>query len=190
MDRESAWGLVKEFAKSESLLKHCLSVEAVMRAYARKAGEDEEVWGIRGNAPRLRLGRLPNSGGAPPIRRPDSARARLPGEMIVRAILSHGNHTGDCQGRASWRRPSSPLTSFPVSSQRWLWSGPPRALRTPGARSVRRKMKDKAFARNVSRDDLVQGAEELGVDLDELIEFVADALKPVASELGLVAEGS
>ena len=93
MDRESAWGLVKEFAKSESLLKHCLSVEAVMRAYARKAGEDEEVWGIAGMLHDFDWDVCPTQEEHPQYGA-QILRERGYPEMIVRAILSHGNHTG------------------------------------------------------------------------------------------------
>ena len=93
MDRENAWGLVKEFAKSESLLKHCLSVEAVMRAYARKAGEDEEVWGIAGMLHDFDWDVCPTEEEHPQYGA-QILRERGYPEEIVRAILSHGNHTG------------------------------------------------------------------------------------------------
>lgn len=188
MDRDSAWGLVKEFATSESLLKHCISVEAVMRAYARKVGENEEVWGIAGMLHDFDWDVCPSEEEHPQYGAAILRERGYP-EEIVRAILSHGNHTGIP------RETLMEKALFAVDELSGFVTAvalvrPSKSLADTNARSVRRKMKDKAFARNVSRDDLVQGAEELGVELDELIEFVADALKPVAPELGLVAEGT
>ena len=186
MDRESAWGLVKEFATSDSLLKHCISVEAVMRAYARRVGEDEEVWGIAGMLHDFDWDVCPSEEEHPQFGAAILQERGYP-EEIVRAILSHGNHTGIP------RETMMEKALFAVDELSGFVTAvalvrPSKSLGDTTARSVRRKMKDKAFARNVSRDDLLQGAVELGVDLDELIEFVADALKPVASDLGLVAE--
>ena len=187
MDKESAWALVQEHARSDSLLKHSIAVEAAMRAYARSLGEDEDVWGIAGMLHDFDWDVCP-SPELHPQYGADILRQRGYPELIVRAVLSHGNHTGVP------RETLMEKALFAVDELSGFVTAvalvrPSKSLADVDARAVRRKMKDKAFARNVSRDDLVQGAEELGVELDQHIEFVAAALKPVASELGLNAEG-
>jgi putative nucleotidyltransferase with HDIG domain len=185
MDRESAWALVQEYARSEKLVKHCIAVEAAMRAYARKVGGDEDVWGIAGMLHDFDWDVCPSIEQHPQFGA-DILRERGYPEVIVRAVLSHGNHTG--VSRESLMEKAlfavDELSGFVTAV---ALVRPTRSLSDTDSRAVRRKMKDKAFARNVSRDDLVQGAQELGVDLDGLIEFVAESLKPVAGELGLTS---
>ena len=183
MDRESAWALVEEHAKSERLTKHCIAVEAAMRAYARRVGEDEDVWGIAGMLHDFDWDVCPSPEQHPQFGA-DILRERGYPEVIVRAVLSHDNHTGVT------RESLMEKALFAVDELSGFITAvalvrPTKSLSDTNSRAVRRKMKDKAFARNVSRDDLVQGAQALGVDLDELIEFVAESLKPVAGELGL-----
>ena len=183
MDRESAWALVEEHARSERLTKHCIAVEAAMRAYARRVGEDEDVWGIAGMLHDFDWDVCPSPEQHPQFGA-DILRERGYPEVIVRAVLSHGNHTGVA------RESLMEKALFAVDELSGFITAvalvrPTKSLSDTNSRAVRRKMKDKAFARNVSRDDLVQGAQALGVDLDELIEFVAESLKPVAGELGL-----
>lgn len=187
MDRESAWALVQEHARSDRLLKHSIAVEAAMRAYARKVGEDEEAWGIAGMLHDFDWDACPSPEQHPQF---GAAILRQHGypEVIVRAVLSHGNHTGVL------RESLMEKTLFAVDELSGFVTAvalvrPTKSLSDTDSGAVRRKMKDKAFARTVNRDDLVQGALELGVDLDELIEFVIESLKPVAGELGLSTSG-
>ena len=183
MDRESAWALVEEYAKSERLLRHCIAVEAAMRAYARKAGEDEELWGITGMLHDFDWDACPSDDQHPQFGAKILEERGYP-EAIVRAVLSHGNHTGISRDSLMEKAlfALDELSGFVTAV---ALVRPSKSLSDTDSRAVRRKMKDKAFARNVSRDDMVQGAEDLGVDLDELIEFVVESLKPVAGRLGL-----
>lgn len=187
MDRESAWALFQEYARSEKLTKHCTAVEAAMRAYARKVGEDEEVWGIAGMLHDFDWDVCPSPEQHPQFGA-DILRQRGYPEVIVRAVLSHGNHTGvpreSLMEKALFAMDE--LSGFVTAV---ALVRPTKSLSDTDSRAVRRKMKDKAFARTVNRADLAQGAQELGVDLDELIEFVIESLKPVAGELGLSTVG-
>jgi putative nucleotidyltransferase with HDIG domain len=185
-DREAAWELLCEFTQSESLRKHGLAVEAVMRYFARKAGEDEEVWGIAGLLHDFDFEQNPTLdthafAGARIL------RERGWPEMIARAVESHGDHTGVA------RESLMEKTLFAVDELSGFATAvalvkPGKSIFEVDAPSVRRKMKDKAFARNVSRDDIVNGAAQLGVDLDPHITEVVEAMKGAAGPLGL--EGS
>lgn len=183
MDRETAYGVVQEYAKSESLRRHLTAVEACMRAYARKVGEDEEQWGVAGLVHDFDWEVCP----APddhPTYGAEILRSRGFPEEIVRAVLSHGDHTGiereTLMEKALFA--CDELSGFVTAV---ALVRPNKSLSETKVSSVKRKMKDKGFAKSVSRDDIVKGAEELGADLDEHIEFVIGALAPVASELGL-----
>ena len=185
MDRDTAWALVQEYAQSERLLKHCIAVEASMRAYARSVGEDEETWGIAGMLHDFDWDACPSDDqhpefGAAILRErgyPEVIHSRRP---VPRQ--PHRRHPRKPDGEGALRRRRAVGFVTAVALVR-----PSKSLADTDARAVRRKMKDKAFARNVSRDDLVEGSADLGVELDELIEFVVDALKPVAGQLGLNA---
>ena len=183
MDRETAIKIVEEHAKSESLRKHLLAVETCMRAYAHRVGEDEEVWGIAGLVHDFDWEVCPTPESHPTYGA-EILRSRGFPEEIVRAVLSHGNHTGipreSLMEKALYA--CDELSGFVTAV---ALVRPSKSLSDTAVRSVKRKMKDKAFARSVSREDIVQGAEEMGVDLDEHIAFVIEALKPVASQLGL-----
>ena len=185
MDRDTAWALVQEYAQSERLLKHCIAVEASMRAYARSAGEDEETWGIAGMLHDFDWDACPSDDQHPEF---GAAILREQGypDVIIRAVLSHGNHTGVTRDSLMEKAlfAVDELSGFVTAV---ALVRPSKSLADTDARAVRRKMKDKAFARNVNRDDLVEGAADLGVELDDLIEFVVEALKPVAGQLGLNA---
>ena len=154
-----------------------------MRAYASALGEDTELWGVVGMLHDFDWDICPS-----PEEHPQYGagilRERGYPEEIVRAVLSHGNHTG------IQRETMMEKTLFAVDELSGFVTAvalvrPSKSLTDTEVRSVRKKMKDKAFARNVNRDDIVQGAEEIGVDLDRHIAFVIEALKPIASELGL-----
>jgi putative nucleotidyltransferase with HDIG domain len=186
--REDAWILLCECTKSESLRKHMLAVEACVRAYARKYGADEDAWGITALLHDFDYERGPNNDHAPDLGHPAEGskilRARGYSEELIRAILSHADYTGvarqsllehtlfACDELAgfltacSYVRPSKSILDLEVSS-------------------VKKRMKDKAFARGVSRDDVIQGAEELGIPLDEHIAFCIAAMREQVDALGL-----
>ena len=183
MDRAMANQVVEDHVESDSLKRHLFAVETCMRAYARKEGEDEEKWGIAGLLHDFDWEVCPTPESHPTFGA-DILRERGFPEEIVRAVLSHGNHTG------IQRETLMEKTLFACDELSGFVTAvalvrPTKALSDTKVSSVKRKMKDKAFAKSVSRDDMRQGAEELGVELDDLIAFVIDALKPVAPQLGL-----
>lgn len=186
MDRESAWNLLCEYTQSDSLRKHMLAVEACMRAYARKLGDDPETWGVTGLLHDFDYEKYPTPQEHPFIGN-KVLEERGYSEEVRRAILSHADYTGV--------KRESPMEKALFACDELAGFITATALVKPGkslaevdARSVRKKMKDKAFARSVSRDDIINGAAELGVDLDEHITFCIDAMKGIASELGLAGK--
>jgi putative nucleotidyltransferase with HDIG domain len=183
MTRDDAWGLLTEFTQSESLRKHALSVEACLRAYARKFGEDEELWGVVGLVHDFDYEKYPSAEEHPYKGNAILAERGWP-EEIRRAVMSHADYTG--VGRDSKLEKAlfacDELAGFITAT---ALVKPNKSLAEVDARSVRKRMKDKAFARSVSRDDIINGAAALGVDLDEHITFCVAAMKSVASELGL-----
>lgn len=187
-DRASALALMHEYTASESLRKHMLSVEAAMRAYAVSLGEDPERWGLAGLMHDFDYERYPNNAHSPTDEHPAHGVGVLRGrgypEDVLQAILGHAGYTGVPRETAMAR------TLFAVDELTGLITAtalvkPSRSVHDVDARSVRKKMKDKAFARGVSREDVIRGAEELGVDLDTHIQFVIDAMRASAAELGL-----
>ena len=183
MDRETAYKVVEEHAKSDSLRKHLLAVEACMRAYARREGEDEELWGIAGLVHDFDWEVCPTPESHPTFGA-EILKARGFSEEIIRAVLSHGNHTGISRETLMEKAlyACDELSGFVTAV---ALVRPNKSLSDTAVRSVKRKLRDKAFARSINRDDITQGADELGVDLDDHIQFVIDALKPVAPTLGL-----
>ena len=183
MDRATANRVVEEHVESDSLRRHLFAVETCMRAYARKEGEDEETWGIAGLVHDFDWEVCPTPESHPTFGA-EILRARGFPEEIVRAVLSHGNHTGIPRETLMEKAlfACDELSGFVTAV---ALVRPTKSLSDTKIRSVKRKMKDKAFAKSVSRDDMRQGAAELGVELDDLIAFVIDALKPVAPKLGL-----
>ena len=186
--REEALALVHEYTASDSLRKHMLAVEAAMRAYAAKFGEDPERWGLTGLVHDFDYERFPNAAHSPSEEHPAEGvrilRARGWPEDILEAILGHGDYTG--VPRVS----RLAKTLYAVDELTGLITAtalvrPSRSVHEVDARSVRKKMKDKAFARGVNREDVVAGAADLGVDLDEHIEFVIGAMRGSAEALGL-----
>jgi len=186
--REEALALVHEYTASDSLRKHMLAVEAAMRAYAERFGEDPERWGLTGLVHDFDYERFPNEAHSPTEEHPAEGvrilRERGWPEDILEAILGHGNYTG--VPRVS----RLAKTLFAVDELTGLVTAtalvrPSRSVHEVDARSVRKKMKDKAFARGVNRDDVVAGAADLGVDLDEHIDFVIGAMRRAADSLGL-----
>ncbi|HEX6057809.1 MAG TPA: HD domain-containing protein [Gemmatimonadaceae bacterium] len=186
--RSDALSLVHEYTASDSLRKHMLAVEAAMRAYAEKFGEDVERWGLAGLLHDFDYERWPNAAHSATEEHPAEGVRILRGlgypEDVLEAILGHATYTG--VPRAS--RMAKAL--FAVDELTGLVTAtalvrPSRSVHEVDARSVRKKMKDKAFARGVSREDVTAGAAELGVDLDEHIQFVIDAMRRIAPALGL-----
>jgi putative nucleotidyltransferase with HDIG domain len=182
-DRQSAWELLAEFTASENLRKHALAVEACMRAYARKFGEDEAVWGVTGLIHDFDYEKYPTPQEHPFVGHKILEERGWP-EAIRRAIMSHAQYSG--VPRVS----NMEKALFACDELAGLITAtalvkPGKSLAEVDAKSVRRKMKDKAFARSVSREDIIQGAQELGVDLEEHIAFCIEAMKGIAGELGL-----
>lgn len=186
--RNEAWALLCEFTQSESLRKHALAVEACLRAYAKKLAADEELWGLTGLLHDFDYERWPNADHHPAKEHPFEGSAILrergyPEEMI-HAILGHANYSGVARvspldhALFACDEVSGFLTACALVK-------PSKSIHDVEALSVKKKLKDKAFARGVSREDVYRGAEELGVPLEEHIGFCIEALRGVASELGL-----
>jgi putative nucleotidyltransferase with HDIG domain len=183
LSREAAWGIVTEYIQSESLRRHCLSVETAMRAYARKFGEPEDEWGLVGLLHDFdyeihpTLDKHPQDGA-------QILRARGYPEWLTRAILSHADHLGiSRETRLELALPAvDELTGFIAAV---AFVRPSKAVKDVTPQAVRKKMKDKAFARAVSREEIVATAEALGVDFEEHLQFVIDAMAANAHELGL-----
>jgi putative nucleotidyltransferase with HDIG domain len=186
MDRQSAWELLTEHTQSESLRKHALAVEACMRAYARKFGEDEERWAVVGLIHDFDYEMYPD---APdhPLKGSEILTERGYPEEVRRAILSHADYTGVPRETPMARAlfACDELAGFITACALVR----PDRIRSLEAKSVRKRMKDKAFARSVSREDIIQGAAELGVMLDEHIAFCVLAMQAIAAELGLEPAG-
>jgi putative nucleotidyltransferase with HDIG domain len=184
-DRERAWALFCEWTESESLRKHVLAVEAAMRAYARRFGEDEEAWAVVGILHDLDYERYPTMDGTGhPFKAVEYLRSIGYPEVVTRAILSHADYSGVT------RESRMEHALFAVDELTGFISAvalvrPSKRVADVDAKAVRKKMKDKAFARAVNRDDLPQGAEELGLDFDEHIAFTVEALVAQADRLGL-----
>ncbi|HEY4955614.1 MAG TPA: HD domain-containing protein [Gemmatimonadaceae bacterium] len=186
--RADTLALMEEYTASDSLRKHMLSVEAAMRAYAEKFGEDADRWGTTGLIHDFDYERYPNAAHSPAEEHPAEGVRILRGrgypEDILQAILGHATYCGVP------RETLMAKALFAVDELTGLITAtalvrPSRSVREVEARSVRKKMKDKAFARGVNRDDVVTGASELGVDLDAHIAFVISAMQSVADEIGL-----
>ena len=193
--RDAALAIVHEHTRSDSLRKHMLAVEAAMRAYAMRFGEDPERWGLAGLVHDFDYERWPNEAHSPTEEHPSEGvrilRAHGWPEDILEAILGHATYTGVPRTSLLAR------TLFAVDELTGLVTAtalvrPSRSVHEVDARAVRKKMKDKAFARGVSREDVIAGAEALGVPLDEHIDFVVAAMRGEAAALGLAgtpAEG-
>ena len=183
MDRDGAWRIVCEFVKSDSLRRHALAVETCVLAYARKFGEAEERWAITALLHDFDWEIHP---AAPdhPMKGEAILAERGVDEEIRRAILSHADYSG--VPRVSLLEKTlygcDELAGFLTACS---YVKPGRSIHEVDTRGVRKKLKDKAFARSVNRDDIVRGAAELSVDLDEHIEFCIRAMQARAGELGL-----
>ena len=188
INRDSAWSLLCEFTQSDSLRKHMLAVEACMRAYARKFGEDEEKWGITGLLHDFDYEKYPTPQEHPFVGN-KILEERGYSEEMRRAILSHAEYSG------VKRESKMEKTLFACDELAGFITAtalvkPGKSLAEVEAKSVRKKMKDKAFARSVNRDDIINGAAEMGVDLEEHIAFCIEAMKTIAPQLGLAGTAS
>jgi putative nucleotidyltransferase with HDIG domain len=181
--REEAWCLLTEFTQSESLRKHALAVEACMRAYAQKLGGDQELWGLVGLLHDFDYEKYPGREDHP-YKGNEILKERGWSDEIRRAIMSHAEYTGVKRESAMEKAlfACDELAGFITAS---ALVKPGKSLAEVEAKSVRKKMKDKAFARSVNRDDIVNGAADLGVELEEHIAFCIEAMKGIAVQLGL-----
>jgi putative nucleotidyltransferase with HDIG domain len=183
INRESAWGLLTEFTQSESLRKHAMAVEACMRAYAKKFGEDEEMYGITGLLHDFDYEKYPTPEEHPFVGNKIMKERGYPEEML-RAILSHADYSGvKRETRMEKALYACDELSGLITATALV--KPSKSIFEVDAKSVRKKMKDKAFARTVNRDDIINGAADLGVELDEHIAFCIEAMKANADTLGL-----
>jgi putative nucleotidyltransferase with HDIG domain len=181
--REDAWALVTEWTESESLRRHMMSVETAMRGAARRAGEDEELWGIAGLLHDFDYERhqtVPDH----PVKGGEVLRAQGYPETVIQAILGHANEMGVP------RETLMAKTLFAVDELSGFLTAvayvrPSRKIADVDVASVKKKLKDKAFARGVNRDDIALGAQELGVPLDDLIAATLAGLQADAERLGL-----
>jgi putative nucleotidyltransferase with HDIG domain len=188
MNREEAVALMHEYTASDALRKHMYAVEAAMRAYARKYGEDEETWGVVGLLHDFDYERYPNDAHSPTEEHPSHGvgvlRERGVPEEMLTAIMGHASYTG--VPRESLMAKSlfavDELCGFLTAC---ALVRPSKSLQDLTVKSVKKKLKDKAFARGVNREEVTQGAEELGVPLEEHVQFVIEALRPVEQDLGL-----
>jgi putative nucleotidyltransferase with HDIG domain len=192
-NRDDAWALLSEYTQNENLRKHALAVETCVRAYARKFGADEELWGLAGLLHDFDYERWPNSEHHPTAGHPSAGskilRERGYPQEVVRAILSHADYTGVTRGTPLEHTlfACDELAGFLVAC---ALVKPGKSIFEVETDSVKRKLKDKAFARGVHRQDVLKGAEELGVPLEEHIAFCIEALRGAADRLGLAQKPS
>src|SRR3954467_6054410 len=188
--REAAWNLLTEYTQSESLRKHALAVEACMRACSKKHGdgspEAENLWGVVGLIHDFDYDRYPSLDDHP-YKGNEILKQRGYSDEIRRAIMSHAEYTGVTRDTPMEKAlfACDELAGFITAC---TLVKPGKSLAEVETKSVRKKMKDKAFARSVNRDDIVNGAQDLGVELEQHIAFCIEAMKTIAGELGL--EGS
>lgn len=192
IDREAAWCLLTEFTQTESLRKHALAVEACMRACARKFGDgspgDENLWGVVGLVHDFDYERWPSLEDHP-YKGNAILKERGWPEVITRAVMSHAEYSGVTRATPMEKSlfACDELAGF-ITAVALI--KPSKSLAEVNAKSVRKRMKDKAFARKVNRDDIVNGAAALGVDLDQHITTCIEAMKGIAGELGLDGSGA
>ena len=188
LSRDEAWDLLGEWVQSESLRRHCLAVEAAMRAYARRHGEDEELWGVVGLLHDMDYERHPDLETGHPRVALAELESRDVDPVVVRAIASHADFLGVSRDSLLEKTlyAVDELSGFILACAYVR----PEGIRGMTPKSVKKKMKTPAFAAAVDRDALRAGADELGVDFDEHLGFVIAALEEHASELGLEGRGA
>jgi len=183
MNRDTNLALVREYTSNEGLVRHMLAVEAAVRAYAKKLGEDEELWGTVGLLHDFDYERWPNPPDHP-LKGAEILKERGYPEVVIYAIKSHADYLTDCPR-------ISPLDKCLYACDELCGFITACALVRPGrleglmASSVKKKLKQLSFAASVHRDDITNGAADFGVELDAHIDFCIAALRPVADELGL-----
>ena len=184
MNRQVGWGLLTEYTKSENLVKHALAVEAALRAYAEKSGEDPDVWGVVGLLHDFDYERYPSAEAGHPFKGAEALREKGYPDFVVKAVLSHADYSGVPRETPLEKTlfACDELCGFIIAA---ALVRPSKSILDLEASSVRKRMKDKAFARQVSREDIIKGAQELGADLNEHITFVIKAMQGIADELGL-----
>jgi putative nucleotidyltransferase with HDIG domain len=181
--RQQAVALLNEWVQNVNLRKHCYAVEAAMRAYARQYGEDEERWGLTGLIHDFDWERHPSAESHPMQGVEVLSAAGWPAD-VCRAVLGHATHSGVPRDTRMAKAlfACDELAGFLVAC---ALVNPEKKLSVVGVESVKKKLKSAGFARNVNREDIVNGAAELGVDLDAHVAFVRDAMIAIAPELGL-----
>ena len=184
MTRDEAWEILSEHTTNPNLVKHMLAVEAVMRAYARRHGEDEDTWGVVGLLHDLDYEKHPSQEAGHPFVGVGWLKGRGLDEGLCRAILSHADYSGIPRETRMEKAlfAADELSGFVIAV---ALVKPSKSLAEVDVASVRKKMKDKAFAKGVRREDIVKGAEELGLPLEEHIAGVIAALQGIAPRLGL-----
>jgi putative nucleotidyltransferase with HDIG domain len=181
--KDDAWKLLTEFTQSDSLRKHALAVEACMRAYAKKFSSDENLWGVVGLLHDFDYDKYPSLDDHP-YRGNEILKERGYSDEIRKAIMSHAEYTGVTRDTPMEKAlfACDELAGFITAC---ALVKPGKSLAEVEAPSVKKKMKDKAFARSVNRQDITSGAAELGVDLEQHIAFCIEAMRGIAADLGL-----
>jgi putative nucleotidyltransferase with HDIG domain len=184
MNRVAAWTLLNEYTTNPSLIKHMLAVETAMRAYARKLGEDEDRWGIVGLLHDFDYERWPDPPDHP-LKGAEILRRNGYPEDVIYAIKSHADYLPDCPrvNRIDKALYACDELAGLITAAALVR---PAGITDLTAASVKKKMKSKGFAKGVNRDDVLRGAADFGVDLDQHIQFIIEAMKPIARELGLL----
>lgn len=182
-NREEAWKLLCEYTQNENLRKHALAVEACVRAYARKFGGDEALWGVTALLHDFDYEKFPN---APdhPLEGSKILRARGYPEELIQAILSHADYM-DVPRETPLQKTLFACDELAGFITAVTLVRPSKNLADVAVKSVKKKFKDKAFARTVKREDIYRGTSELGVDLEEHIAFCLEAMRGIADQLGL-----
>ena len=188
MDRETTLEFLSRHVQTDVLMKHLLTGEAPMRGYARRFGEDEDRWGIAGLLHDFDWEICPTPESHPTYGAQILRDAGYPEDMI-RAVLTHGRAYRHPLGESLMEHTLFAVDELSGFVRAVALVRPSKSLDEVTPRSVRRKMKDKAFAKDVNRDDILKGADELGVDLDEHIAFVVESMKPVSVRIGLNESG-
>lgn len=186
MHREAAWALLCEYTKGESLRKHALAVECAVRAYAVKFGEDVELWSVTALLHDFDYEMFPDpvAPNGHPYKGNEILKDKGYSDDVRRAIMSHADYTGVSRDSLLEKTlfACDELAGFITAV---AYVRPTKSVKEVEVKSVRKKMKDKAFAAKVNRDDIINGAAALGIDLDEHIAFVIKAMQDNADSLGL-----
>ena len=186
--REDAWNLLCEYTKSDSLIRHALAVEQVMRKMAQKYAEDEELWAMTGLLHDFDYEKYPTMEEHPYVGNKILKEKGYPEELTT-AIMGHANYTGvlreSLMAKALYAADEISGFMFAVTYVR-----PSKSIHDVKVKSVKKKLKQKSFAASVNREEVYEGPEELDVTLDEHIQFIIDSLKEKADVLGLSGEGA